>query len=116
MIARKPSINIYCHCEEKKILCEICAGIEEEGVFFEIVQIQEKNAEMLAYEAANTSILGVGIGIFERTAVFTAKGMRFGASIEYYDDPCAEQCRKMGSNSARIVKRNPLKWEWRTKK
>lgn len=36
MIVKKPSILIYTYEPEAHTLREICAGIEEEGVFFEI--------------------------------------------------------------------------------
>ena len=36
MIAKKPSIFIYSNGAGENYLKEICAGIEEEGVFYEI--------------------------------------------------------------------------------
>ena len=38
MIVKRPSIFIYANNPDKGMLKEICAGIEEEGVFFEIFE------------------------------------------------------------------------------
>ena len=45
--------------------CEtVCAGIEEEGVFYETTEFPDTCMEKLAYKAARDSMLGSGIGIF----------------------------------------------------
>ena len=36
MIVKKPSIFIYTNHPDQRLLGEVCAGIEEEGVFFEV--------------------------------------------------------------------------------
>ena len=38
MIVKRPSIFIYTNAPDRDYLKEICAGIEEEGVFFEIFE------------------------------------------------------------------------------
>ena len=40
MIVKKPSIFIYTHLADEAILREVCAGVEEEGVFYEIGSAQ----------------------------------------------------------------------------
>ena len=40
MIVKKPSIFIYTHLADKTILREVCAGVEEEGVFYEITEFR----------------------------------------------------------------------------
>ena len=39
MIVKKPSIFIYTHLAEESVLREVCAGVEEEGVFYEIRRV-----------------------------------------------------------------------------
>ena len=109
MIAKRPSIFIYCFQPEIEMLKEICAGIEEEGIFFEFFQYEEKGAELLAYEAAKQGMLGFGIGISRKRIAFSFRGLKKGEVIEIYEYPNKEQCRKVGSNSARAVKRMPLR-------
>ena len=36
MVVNKPTINIYCQNADEDYLKEICAGIEEEGVLYQI--------------------------------------------------------------------------------
>lgn len=40
MIVKKPSIFIYTHLADEAILREVCAGVEEEGVFYEITEFR----------------------------------------------------------------------------
>ena len=64
MIVKKPSIFIYTHLADEAILREVCAGVEEEGVFYEITEFPDECMEKLSYKAARDSMLGSGIGIF----------------------------------------------------
>ena len=74
MIVKKPSIFIYTHLADEAILREVCAGVEEEGVFYEITEFPDE-----------------------------------GRNIEAYLSPTKEQCRKVGANSARAIKKQPFK-------
>ena len=60
MIASRPSICIYTNESDKLILREICSGIEEEGIFYEISERDIKDLNQLAWDAANKSTLGSG--------------------------------------------------------
>ena len=62
MVVNKPAVLLYCHEPDVDYLKEICAGIEEEGVLFQILN-REDDMDSLAYQAAKDSMLGVGIGI-----------------------------------------------------
>lgn len=62
MIVQKPAILIYSRNPDQDYLREVCAGIEEEGVLYEVRQ-REECLDELAYLAAAESMLGVGIGI-----------------------------------------------------
>ena len=60
MIVKKPSIFIYTHLADEAILREVCAGVEEEGVFYEITEFPDECMEKLSYKAARDSMLGSG--------------------------------------------------------
>ena len=42
MIVKKPSIFIYTHLADEAILREVCAGVDEEGVFYEITEFPDE--------------------------------------------------------------------------
>ena len=90
MVVNKPTIIIYTNDPDQEFLHEICSGIEEEGLLYEI---HERAGELddLAHEAAEDSMLGSGIGMSELNA------------------PRFWQCRNLGANSARAVKKMPFK-------
>lgn len=62
MVVNRPTIIIYTREGDEDLLREICAGIEEEGVLYEI-HSREGTLDELAYEAAKESMLGSGIGV-----------------------------------------------------
>ena len=109
MIIKKPSIYIYTYQADSAILKEVCAGIEEEGVFYDIFQKSDHVVEQLAVQAASDSMLGSGIGIFGHEVCLKMRGLENGRSIERYVHPTKNQCRNLGANSARIIKKLPLK-------
>ena len=63
MIVKKPAIFIYTSEPDREILREICAGIEEEGVFYEIKEQTlvpkdaRSTAARFAWQAAQDSML-----------------------------------------------------------
>ena len=109
MIVRKPSIYIYVNKPNKEVLREICSGIEEEGVFYEIVEQEEQELNTLAWLAANDSMLGSGIGLKENSAAFIIRGLKLGKNIGYYAYPSNEESRELGMNSARAIKKQTFK-------
>ena len=109
MIIKKPLIFIYTFRPNAEILREICAGMEEEGVFYEISEQSENNVDELAWHAANDSMLGSGIGLSGSKAALQMRGVEKGRNIECYDRPDKTACRKLGANSARAIKKQPFK-------
>lgn len=109
MIVNRPSIYIYVNRPNQTVLREICSGIEEEGVFYEITERQEQDLNQLAWKAANDSMLGSGIGVKEDSAAFLIRGLQEGKNIEYYAYPSDEESRRMGANSARAIKKQAFK-------
>ena len=109
MIVKRPSIFIYTNAPDSDCLKEVCAGIEEEGVFFEIFERETVDLDTLAFDAAGDSMLGSGIGICGDHVALQMKGITKGKNIESYSMPTSVECRKIGANSARAIKRMPLK-------
>lgn len=109
MIVKKPSIFIYTNKPNQDHLKEICAGIEEEGVFFEVFQRETADLDVLAFDAANDSMMGSGLGVHENSVALQMKGIPKGRNIESYRNPTWEECRKIGANSARAIKKMPFK-------
>lgn len=109
MISRRPSIFIYTHRPDPDFLREIRAGIEEEGIFSEAFEKDETDAGRLAFQAAADSMLGSGIGLSEVDAALQMKGLQNGKNVEFRHMPTYEQCRAMGADSARIIKKLGLK-------
>ena len=109
MIVNKPSIYIYVNNADSKLLREVTAGIEEEGVFFEIFEKTENDINELSFNAAEDSMLGSGVGISGTEVAFTIRGMKKGKTVEKYSSPDEKQSRILGTNSARCVKKQFFK-------
>ena len=109
MISRRPSIFIYTNDPDGDFVKEICAGLEEEGVFYEIIPREDAELDTLAFEAARDSMLGSGIGVKGVDAAMQMRGIAKGKNVEQYHMPTYEQCRKLGANSARAIKKQCFK-------
>ena len=115
MIVKKPAIFIYTSEPDREILREICAGIEEEGVFYEIKEQTlvpkdaRSTAARFAWQAAQDSMLGSGIGVSQRDVALQMRGLSVDRCVESYHVPAQAQCRKLGANSARAIKKMPFK-------
>lgn len=109
MIVKKPSIYIYVNKPNRNVLREICSGIEEEGVFYEVVEQETQDLNTLAWTAANDSMLGSGIGLKGNSVAFLIRGLKLGKNIEYYAYPSNEESRLLGMNSARAIKKQAFK-------
>ena len=68
--------------------------------------------EKLAYKAARDSMLGSGVGIFGTAVCLKMRGLEKGRNIESYLTPTSAQCRNIGANSARAIKKLPFKEEY----
>lgn len=105
----KPSILIYSHNPEEGLLKEICAGIEEEGIPYEVVLQDYQDITALSYHSANDSILGTGIGICEQKCRLTLSNLPKDQSVFYLEQPQTQQARNFGANAARAVKKKAFK-------
>lgn len=109
MVTKKPTIFIYTCQPERTVLREICAGMEEEGIFFEVFEQNLTELNGLAWQAAQDSMLGSGVGILGSDAAFSMRGLPRMRCVEICRNADREQCRRLGANSARVIKRQPLK-------
>lgn len=99
-------IVIYTYSPDAKILKEVLAGIEEEGLFAKTNREKAHvDAITLAYQAAAMSSTGVGIGIVEKTVKLAVKENLRPVVIDL------EKCtaRIIGQNAARYIKVKKLK-------
>ena len=111
MIVKKPTILIYTNEADRDFLREVCAGIEEEGALYEEVEQATSDCNQLAWQAANDSMLGSGVAICKQTVALQMKGLSIGQNISSYYMPTFKQCRNLGANSARAIKRSAFKLE-----
>lgn len=111
MIIKKPSIFIYVNRPDADVLREVCAGIEEEGVFYDIKEMEADSLDNLAWRAAGDSMLGSGIGMIGRSIALQIRGLEKGHNIVSHQEPEAIQSRNLGANSARAIKKLAFKDE-----
>lgn len=108
MVVNRPTILIYVNQPDEDYLKEVCAGIEEEGVLWQVRRMEE-DMDQLAYTAARESMLGSGIGICGHRLAMQMNRLPKGHNVFELDSPSLGQCRKLGANSARAVKMMPFK-------
>ena len=109
MIVNKPSIFLYTCDGNCAIIKEICAGIEEEGVLYEIFEKDVSDLDSLAFDAANDSILGSGIALVGRDAAMQMRTLPKGKNVFIMRNASLEAYRTLGANSARAIKKLPFK-------
>lgn len=109
MVRIKPSIHLYHDAGDDKLMREICAGMEEEGVPFEIMEYTDFDMDSLCYEASKTSVLGVGIGVIHHMVSIHMNPLPKGTNLFQSEYPTLIQGRLLGMNAARAVKRMPFK-------
>lgn len=98
----RPEIIIQVHQGEADVVSEILAGIEEEGVLCQVVEIPDaRSVAQLATEGAQMSQLEVGIGVCKKEAFLTVAGLK---GDVLFQTQCAY--RQLGQNAARYVKGN----------
>lgn len=108
MVVNKPTIIIYSRNPDEDLLREVCAGIEEEGVLYQVFS-REGETDELAFEAAKESMLGCGIGINGVHLAMQMQRLPKGHNVFELYAPRFWQCRNLGANSARAIKKMPFK-------
>lgn len=115
MLASKPTIKIYTEQPDPDALRDLCAGIEEEGLFFDVIESGEAyphpeskgiRSDILAGLAARDSMLGVGVGLCRTDASLSIFSVGKGTLVLRTG---RKTCRLLGGDAARIIKRMPLR-------
>lgn len=109
MIVRKPTILIFTVRPDETLLREICAGIEEEGVLYDVIAQPSGEASTLSAMASGMSMLGSGLALVERSIALHIKGMSDRSPLLGFADATPETARRAGANSARVIKKLPLR-------
>lgn len=100
------------HPASEKALCEICAGIEEEGVPYQRVEDDaERDAAAIAHGAAFESRLFVGVGLDRERVCVHLAALPADAPLLSLDIAAStpDSLRDLGQNAARLVNIVPLK-------
>ena len=101
----KPTVYIYESGASNAALQEIAAGLEEEGIPWEIIACNTSDAKALAHAAADHSRLRVGIGITVKAAALQVRNLPENKPVFLIDiDDNLASLRKLGINAARAVK------------
>lgn len=108
---RKPLIHFYCAPQaDRGLLREVELGMEEEGIPWKLTQQADGCALELAWEAAKSSNLEVGIGADGQELVLHYNKLELEQPLFRISAQAGPvQARALGANAARLVKKLPLK-------
>lgn len=108
-----PSIIVNVHKANEIITREILAGIEEEGIPYKIInsKIKYENIIESCYKSSEESKLGISITVDEeRIVVHYNKLKKYKPLVDgFLKSSEKEKARIIGSNVARLYKREPFK-------
>ncbi|WP_026895440.1 glycerol dehydratase reactivase beta/small subunit family protein [Clostridiisalibacter paucivorans] len=109
----KPTINIYYSnsIKDDSSYTPLIWGIEEEGLPYQCASKDLNNAIELAYNAAESSRLSVGIGI-DNTGDVVLHYQKLDKDKPLFKiniDEGSDYLRKLGANGARLIKGIPFK-------
>lgn len=110
MKTKRPVIKVFVTKGLERFLKEVLAGIEEEGVLYELETREYGSSKELATIAASESLLETGIGIDKELASITICKLSEKNPLQSYSCLDNHKLRLAGSNAARIVKGIPLKY------
>ena len=107
----KPTVHVLCTSDAAPAaLKELLYGLEEEGIPWEKDTKAGGDALSLAWEAARSSRLEVGIGLDRQALVLHySKLEREQPLFRIPANSGMETVRALGANAARLVKKLPLK-------
>ena len=109
MIIKKPSIFIYIHKPDSLVLKEVCAGIEEEGVFYEIADFPTKMYGRTCLQSCRRFHARLWYRYIWHRCLPQNEG--FGTSAQYrkLSNSHTDTMSQHWSNSARAIKKLPFK-------
>lgn len=107
---KKPTIHLFRHPScDPVLLREIKLGMEEEGIPW-AEETRDDGAVALAWDAARSANLEVGIGLDPQFMVLHYNKLKPDAPLfQIPTHSGATMARALGSNAARLVKKLPLK-------
>lgn len=106
----KPAIKVFFSQDiAESHFREILYGMEEEGVPYELTAAASQDATRLAYDAAQSSRLGVGVGVSGYHAALHFEKLAPDAPLFAVAIRDIAKCRNLGANAARLVKHLPFK-------
>lgn len=95
------------------ILKELIAGVEEEGLHAQVVRILRVRVSFMAWDAANLSGSGIGIGIQSKgTTVIHQRDRLPLSNLELFSQApllTLETYRQIGKNAARYARKSRLR-------
>lgn len=106
----RPTVHVRCAEDaSQEVLRQLQYGMEEEGIPWE-VETGTGDALSLAWEAARSSRLEVGVGLDRQALILHySKLEREQPLFRISADSGVETVRALGANAARLVKKLPLK-------
>lgn len=107
----RPCIVVVTDKPDKNILKQLLAGIEEEGIPYEVDTINGDDLLTITHKASVHSRMGVGIGISENRVLLHYSKLKIDkpildATLKY---DIKEVARNVGNNAARLYKIMPFK-------
>ena len=112
----KPAIHVsMAHEVDEHLYAWISIGAEEEGIPCRLMPAEETDAAALAYAAAESSRLGVGVGVASGRVAVHERHMPATRPVVATEagEHVERACRTAGSNAARLVIGMPLHLEER---
>lgn len=106
----KPTVHVLCSPDvPENAFRQLIYGLEEEGIPFETEIKAGGDALKMAWQGAQTSRLGVGVGMDGQAAVLNISKLDYESPLYRISVHSADQTRILGANAARLVKKLPLK-------
>lgn len=106
----KPTVHVLCTSDAAPAaLKELLYGLEEEGIPWEKDTKAGGDALSLAWEAAQASRLGVGVGVDGQSVVLHFNKLEREQPLYRIPARSIGLARVLGANAARLVKKLPLK-------
>lgn len=107
----RPCIVVVTDKPNKNILKQLLAGIEEEGIPYEVDVVNSDELLKITHKAAVYSRMGVGIGIKENRVLLHFSRLKIDKPILDVNlkENIQDTARNIGNNAARLYKIMPFK-------
>lgn len=107
----RPCIVVVTNKPDKILLKQLLAGIEEEGIPYEVNMISGEELLKITHRAALYSRMGVGVGINGNRVILHYSKLKIEKPIldENLNGYIKETARSIGNNAARLYKVMPFK-------